>query len=58
MIFNAFSSGICRQCRDIIKSLSISFSPPTTVDELEAQLKEITLHVCYANDFFIDIGKI
>ena len=57
MIFNAYFSGICRSCRDTIKSLSISSSPPTTVDELEAQLKKATLHVCYATDFFIDIGK-
>ena len=58
MIFNAFFPGICRSCRDIIKSLSISSSPPTTVDELEAQLKKATLHVYYATDFFTDIGKI
>ena len=58
MIFNGFFSGICRSCRDTIKSLSISSSPPTTVDELEAQLKKATLPLCYATDFFIDIGKI
>ena len=58
MIFNAFFSGMYRSCRDIIKSLSISSCPPTTVYELEAQLKKATLHVCYATDFFIDIGKI
>ena len=58
MIFNAFFSGICRSYRDTIKSLSISSSAPTTVDELEAQLKKATLHICYATDFFIDIGKI
>ena len=57
MIFDAFFSGICRSCRNTIKSLSISSRPPTTVDELEAQLKKATLHVCYATDFFIDIGK-
>ena len=55
---NALFSGICRSCRDTIKSLSISASPPTTVDELEAQLKKATLHGCYATNFFIDIGKI
>ena len=58
MIFNAFFSGICRSCRDMIKSLSIPSSPATTVDELEAQLKKATLHICYAADFFIDIGNI
>ena len=55
MIFNAFFSGICRSCRDIIKSLSVPSSPTTTVDELEAQLKKATLHVCYAT---VDIGNI
>ena len=42
----------------MIKSLSIPSSPATTVDELEAQLKKATLHICYAADFFIDIGNI
>ena len=54
---STFLSGICRSCQDTIKSLSISSSPPTTVDVLEAQLKKATLHVCYGTDFFIDIGK-